>query len=103
MKTKAKTMRTKLNKVKEWIKQERNRKPFKEIWKILQSKLRGHVQYYGISHNIEQVEIFIYGAIRIVFKWLNRRSQRKSFTWESLALFYKANPLPEAKIVHRLF
>lgn len=103
LKTKAKTMRTKLKKVKEWIKQERNRKPFKEIWKILQSKLRGHVQYYGISHNVEQVEIFIYGAIRIVFKWLNRRSQRKSFTWERFALFYKANPLPEAKIVHRLF
>jgi len=96
LKTKAKAMRTKLKKVKEWIKQERNRKPLKEIWKILQSKLRGHVQYYGISHNIDQVEIFIYGATRIVFKWLNRRSQRKSFTWERFALFCKANPLPEA-------
>lgn len=103
LKTRAKTMRIKLSRVNEWAKQVRNQQPLKEIWKTLKAKLRGHVQYYGVSHNHAQVESFLYRATRIMYKWLNRRSQRKSFTWERFRLFIDANPLPEAKVVHRLF
>ena len=103
LKTRTKTMRTKLKKVNEWAKQIRNKKPLKEIWKILKAKLRGHVQYYGISHNADGVKQFIRGTRRIMFKWLNRRSQRKSFSWEKYELFIAANPLPKAIIVHRMF
>jgi len=102
LKTRAKTMRAKLNKVKEWVKQVRN-KPLKAIWKTFKAKLRGHIQYYGVSHNSTQVKHFLYGATRIMFKWLNRRSQRKSFTWERFQIYIDANPLPEVKVVHRLF
>jgi hypothetical protein len=103
LKTKAKTLRVKLKKVKEWIKKVRNRLTLPKIWKIFIAKLRGHIQYYGVSHNSDAVKRFLYGARQIVFKWLNRRSQRKSFTWERFALFEAANPLPQLKIVHRLF
>ena len=103
LKTRAKTMRTKLKRVKEWIKQVKDRKPLKEIWKIFSAKLRGHVQYYGVSHNSEQVSQFLHEATKIVFKWLNRRSQRKSFTWEKFRLFMAANPLPKAQIAHKMF
>ena len=51
LETRGKTMRTKLTRVKEWIKKERNQRPLKELWKILKAKLRGHIQYYGVSHN----------------------------------------------------
>ncbi len=103
LKTRAKTMRAKLKKVKEWVKQVRNQQPLKEIWKTFKAKLSGHIQYYGVSHNSVQVKHFLYGATRIVFKWLNRRSQRKSFTWEQFQVFLKMNPLPETKVVHRMF
>lgn len=103
LETRAKTMKTKLKKVKDWIKQARKQQPLKEIWRIFQSKLRGHIQYYGVSHNSDQVKNFLNGATKIVFKWLNRRSQRKSFTWERFGIFQKANPLPRVKVVHRLF
>jgi len=103
LKTRAKTMRTKLKRVNEWAKQVRNEKPMKEIWKILKAKLRGHIQYYGISHNIGQVNTFISEVQKIMYKWLNRRSQRKSFTWGKFQLYMKANPLPSGKIVHKLF
>lgn len=103
LQTRAKTKRAKLKRVKEWIKQERNSKPLKEIWKIFLAKLRGHIQYYGVSHNARQVKNFLYGARRIVFKWLNRRSQRKSFTWESFEKYLEINPLPKVKVVHPLF
>lgn len=103
LKTRAKTMRTKLKKVNEWAKEIRNKKPIKEIWKTFKAKLRGHVQYYGVSHNVSKVHDFLHRATRIIFKWLNRRSQRKSFNWEKFELYLKIDPIPTAKIVHRLF
>jgi len=103
LKTRAKTMRSKLNKVTTWFKQIRNTKTLKEIWKTFKAKLRGHVQYYGVSHNAKAVKQFLQRTRGIAYKWLNRRSQRKSFTWEKFALFEKANPLPTVKIVHRFF
>jgi hypothetical protein len=36
-------MRAKLNKVKEWIKVIKDRKPLKQIWTIFVAKLRGHI------------------------------------------------------------
>jgi RNA-directed DNA polymerase len=103
LKTKAKAMKTKLKRVNEWAKEIRNKKPLKEIWKIFKAKLRGHVQYYGVSHNIEKVNTFLYRSTKIMFKWLNRRSQRKSYTWEKFQAFMISDPLPRGKIVHPLF
>jgi hypothetical protein len=103
LKTKGKTMRSKLNKVKEWIKKVKDKIPLKQIWKTFIAKLRGHINYYGVSHNAEHVSTFLNGAKRIVFKWLNRRSQRKSFTWEQFAKYMTTHPLPTVKIVHKLF
>jgi RNA-directed DNA polymerase len=103
LKTRGKTIKAKLNKIKDWIKQVRNVLPLPHIWKTFKAKLRGHIQYYGVSHNSENVNKFLQESKRIVFKWLNRRSQRKSFTWEKYDLFIKANPLPTVKIVHRMF
>lgn len=103
LKTRSKTMRIKLKRVNEWAKKIRNEKTMNEIWKIFKSKLRGHVQYYGVSHNAERVHYFIHKARKILYKWLNRRSQRKSFTWGKFLLFEVKDPLPTVKIVHRLF
>jgi RNA-directed DNA polymerase len=103
LKTRAKSINAKLNKVTAWFKEIKNKTRMKVIWKTFCSKLRGHVQYYGVSHNTESVQKFLYEATKIAFKWLNRRSQRTSFTWEKFNLFEKQNPLPRAKIVHRLF
>jgi len=103
LKTKAKTMRTKLNKVTDWIKTIRNKKPLKEIWKTFQAKVRGSIEYYGVSHNIGEVKNFIHRSEKIMFKWLNRRSQRRSFSWEKYMIFEKANPLPKARVAYKLF
>jgi group II intron reverse transcriptase/maturase len=103
LKTRGKTMKAKLQKLKTWFKQVRHEMPLKELWKILVAKIRGHIQYYGVSHNARMVGKYLHEATRIAFKWLNRRSQRKSFNWEKFNLFLKLNPLPTVKIVHRLF
>lgn len=103
LKTRGKTMRAKLNRVTEWIRKKRNRLPLGTIWKTFTAKLRGHVQYYGVSHNFSNVQKFLHESTRIFFKWINRRSQRKSFDWKKFSLFMKKYPLPEVRIVHPLF
>lgn len=103
LKTRAKTMKSKLKKVKEWIREAKDRKPIKQIWKTFKSKLRGHINYYAVSHNSGYVAQFIYEAECIVFKWLNHRSQRKSFTWKGFAKYIEEHPLPKVRIVHRFF
>lgn len=103
LKTKSKGVKTKLKRVTEWWRQNRNVKRLRDLWGIFISKMRGHIQYFGVSHNIRHVDNFIRGATRIAFNWLNRRSQRKSFTWEQFNKFIKMYPLPKVKVVHRLF
>jgi RNA-directed DNA polymerase len=101
--TRSKTIKAKLKKMKEWVKDIKSKEPLREIWKTFKAKLRGHVNYYGVSHNTGYVSKFLREANRIVFKWLNRRSQRKSFTWEEYDKYIKSYPLPEARVVHKFF
>ncbi len=103
VKTSGKRLRSKLKKVNDWARDIRNQKTLGEIWKIFRSKLRGHVQYYGVSFNSKSVTIFLHAATRILFKWLNRRSQRKSFNWDKFSLYMARNPLPQVKTYCRLF
>lgn len=97
-----KRISSKLKKVNDWCKDIRNKYKLPDIWKRFCSKLRGHIQYYGVTFNIKAVNLFIYQAVKIMFKWLNRRSQRKSFTWVKFNLFIERNPLPKVKVYHVL-
>ena len=68
--------------IKEWIKSNRHR-PGKEFFKSLNSRLRGHYNYYGIQGNSHSLHRFFKWAMECTFKWLNRRGgKKKSFTWE---------------------
>ncbi|MFT4552303.1 MAG: RNA-directed DNA polymerase [Chlamydiales bacterium] len=103
LKTSGKTIRNKLKRVGEWMKANRSKMKTSKLWKGFCVKLRGHVQYYGVSFNDKAVHSFLHGATRICFKWLNRRSQKKSLTWEKFSRFLDANPLPLNKVYHPLF
>ncbi len=48
----------------------------------LNRKLRGYYNYYGVIGNSARLNEFYYHAMTILLKWLNRRSQRGSYTWE---------------------
>ncbi|MBT4504247.1 MAG: group II intron reverse transcriptase/maturase [Gemmatimonadetes bacterium] len=103
LKSQGKRFRAKLKRVNEWARQVRCQEKLPVIWRRFCTKLRGHIRYYGVSFNSDWVEKFIQIATRILFKWLNRRSQRKSFTWEQFNRFIRANPLPRTKVYHPLF
>jgi len=103
VKTSGKRFRSKLKNVNEWGRKVRNKYPQAIIWKIFRQKLDGHIRYYGVSHNIKSVINFRDKARRILFKHLNRRSQRKSCNWEKFERYEKLFPLPKARICHALF
>jgi group II intron reverse transcriptase/maturase len=102
LKTSGKRYRSKLKRVTEWARQVKDKQPLMEIWKMFCSKLRGHAQYYSVSFNTRNVDKFMQEAKQILFKWLNRRSQRKSFNWEQFKVFFTKYPLPNAKLHHNL-
>lgn len=103
VKTDGNRFRSKLKKVNDWARTIRNRMPLKEVVKLAIAKIRGHIQYYGVSFNHAAVSKFIYRVERILFKWLNRRSQRKSFVWEQFRKFLDSVKFPRAQIHHKLF
>lgn len=95
---KVKTQKDKLhksmNEFYEWIKKDRNSMKLKEIWSIAKSKLQGHYNYFGFWMNRQKLVHFYSEAIKALFKWLNRRSQKKSYNWDSFHRRLEFNPLP---------
>ena len=86
-----------------WLKSIRNLVETKEWWKILKAKLRGHFQYYGVSENYRSIYKFYYLTIKMVRKWLNRRSQKRTMSWEKFLKYLEYYPLPKPRIVHNFY
>ena len=53
-----------------------------DLFRKLNAKLRGYYNYYGVIGNFESLSDFFWHAMKKLFKWLNRRSQRKSYNWK---------------------
>ena len=81
VKTSKKKFRSKIKKMNVWIKNNRTL-PYDTLFKRLNQKLKGHYQYYGVTDNIWELQKFYNLTVQLVFKWLNRRSQKKSYTAE---------------------
>ena len=79
----------------DWIKNIRHRKKLDVIWELAASKLRGHYQYYGVSFNFPKLYHYYCATIKALFKWLNRRSQKRSFNWTTFSKRLMFNPLPQ--------
>jgi len=77
--------------------------PIKQFMKTIKAKIQGHCNYYGITDNRRSVGNFIDEVRKLIFKWLNRRSQKRSFDWNKFSLFLKKYPLPKAKVNISIF
>lgn len=98
---KRKTSRKKFNKkckeIRQRIKDMRTQ-PLREIVYKLNQILVGYYHYYGITDNMESLSDFRYEMGKTLFKWLNRRSQRKSYTWAQFNQMMREYPLAQPKI-----
>jgi RNA-directed DNA polymerase len=86
VKTSGKRFRAKLQRVKEWARTRKDKERLSTLWTTFCAKLRGHIRYYGVSFNLAHVRRFLHRATRILWKWFNRRSQRRSMHWEQFEL-----------------
>ena len=102
LKTNSKKFTQKLKQTKEWLYQN-NDLPVKELITKLNKKLLGHYRYYGVSHNSNKLSAFLHYVQRYLFKVLNRRSHKKSYTWDGYIDMLKVYPLAKPKIYVKLF
>lgn len=77
----------------QWIKSNRNRMKLSELWSIAKSKITGHLNYYGYWMNNLKISHFYTQAWKSLFKWLNRRSQKRSYTADGFKERIKNFPL----------
>jgi RNA-directed DNA polymerase len=74
-----------LRKFTDWAKKARHVLKKGEMLRQARTRVMGHLSYYAITDNLERCSYYDYRAKHIVFKWLNRKSQRKAYTWESFS------------------
>ena len=94
--TDRKKFRAILKEMNQWLK--RNRAvPLKMLIPKLNQKLVGHYRYYGVTYNVGMLIKYHYYTINMLFKWLNRRSQKKSYTWETFNMMQTHYPIAKPK------
>jgi group II intron reverse transcriptase/maturase len=98
---KCRTMRARLSRALRemtvWLKAERSA-GLRPIMKTLAKKLLGHWNYYGIHYNSSSLREY-YGLVcGLVFKWLNRRSQRRGYSWARFKLMLARYAIPKPRI-----
>jgi RNA-directed DNA polymerase len=95
--TSRKKLRSSLDRFTEWCRQKRHC-PVKDWFKELKPRLQGYYNYYGVSGNHASLQQFFGEAMQILRKWLNRRSQRKSYSWEGFRALIEHFQVPRPRI-----
>lgn len=72
-----------LNHFRNWIKCNRHR-VIRQTIPELKTKLQGFYNYFGLVDNSRSVSGLHTHVMQNLYKWLNRRSQRRSYTWIGL-------------------
>ena len=52
-----------------------------EMFRLARARVVGHLRYYAITDNAAPCRIYLRRTERILFTWLNRKSQRRAYTW----------------------
>ena len=81
----------------EWIEKERH-KPLKRLMEMVRKKLRGYWGYYGVKGNSRDIWQVFHYCKRLLFKWLNRRSERRSYTWTQFMQMLESFQIPKPRI-----
>ena len=95
--TARKKLRASIKAAKDWLKSHRPT-PLAMLIPVLSRKVLGHYNYFRAVGNQQSLWIFYREVVKLLYKWLNRRSQRRSLTWEGLkrvlAMYAFPRPYP---------
>ncbi len=98
--TSRKKLRSSLKSFTDWCKEKRHLK-LRVLFEQLNSKLRGYYNYYGVHGNYGSLKQFFSSAMRILMKWLNRRSQRRSYNWSGFTAVLQHFQVKRPRVVGR--
>ena len=98
--TSRKKLHSSLKRLTVWCRKNRNLK-LRVLFNRLNVKLRGYYNYYGVNCNLAGLNEFFFQAMRILYKWLNRRSQRRSYNWAGFRELLKHFVVERPRIVGR--
>jgi RNA-directed DNA polymerase len=87
-----------MSRVYDWCRRHRHQ-PVAEQHAALVRRLRGHLNYFGVSGNLRSYNRLLQHTRRAWFKWLCRRSQKARLTWERFSDLLKDFPLPTPRVV----
>jgi hypothetical protein len=75
--------------------------PLEGIIVELNKKLRGYYQYYGITFNSKQLNLYYEEVKRLLYKWTNRCGAGELLSWKRYSLRVNVwSPLAKPKIYH---
>ena len=101
-KVKRRTSRKKLgqslHKFADWARKARSYLRKGAMMQAAKRRIIGHLNYYAITDNWGQCDVFIRYATRLVFKWLNRKSQRRTYTWDGFNTMLETVNWPTPRI-----
>ncbi len=69
-----------------------------EMIRQARTRVVGYLNYYAITDNAARCKVYLYCVKQILFKWLNRKSQRSSYTWEQFERALAHQNWPAVKI-----
>ena len=101
-KTSKQRLNAKLRSNNDWLKRARHKLTLEEIMKTVKAKLIGHYNYFGINGNLKCLRQYYQGTLWMIYKWINRRSQKKSKTKKQFFRYLEWNPLPTPRICHAI-
>jgi len=103
---KKKTMGTRVSRfvkaIWQWCRLNRH-EPLEQQYKMLCTKLCGHYQYYGVTHNYGALSDVLHHVRRSWQYWLSRRNHKGIVRWDYYEkLISMKFPLPRPRIVHQI-
>jgi group II intron reverse transcriptase/maturase len=98
--TSRKKLRGAVSRFTEWIREHRAER-VGDLLETVAKKYRGHWSYYGIIGNSQSLWTYFWATGRSLFKWLNRRSQRQSFTWPGFHRLLERFRVPLPRIMEK--
>jgi hypothetical protein len=96
--TNRKKLGASLRRFSEWCRESRRWMIKGQMLHWAKARIVGHLNYYAITDNSKRCDEYVCQATRILFKWLNRKSQRNSYRWEGYLQVLKWLKWPTARV-----
>ncbi|MCP8690529.1 group II intron reverse transcriptase/maturase [Marinobacterium sedimentorum] len=99
--TASKKQKATMSELYQWIKLQRS-KPLRDWMPSLKRKLTGFRNYFGLPDNSRSLSRLFKHLLHSLYKWLNRRSQRRSYNWNSLKVMLGYFQIEPPRVSKRL-